>query len=86
MVAGPKLGLIALDTCGQPGRAYSSLFALLSQPDRAAAPVAALLMDDAAPAMVAPLLAMESIAQLEHPGGDGQRRTEGQHHVVSVVE
>ncbi|XP_034241017.1 uncharacterized protein LOC117645151 [Thrips palmi] len=79
---GPKLGLIALDTCGQPGRAYSSLFALLSRPNRGAVPVAALLMDDAAPAMVAPLLDMESIAQLSDPGSDGQLQREGQRHVV----
>ncbi|KAE8748447.1 hypothetical protein FOCC_FOCC004879, partial [Frankliniella occidentalis] len=77
---GPKLGLIALDTCGQPGRAYSSLFALLSQSERSAVPVAALVMDGASVVgpMVGPLLHMQAIPQLNVSDHQPQRHMEVQ--------
>lgn len=82
-----------MDTCGQPGRAYSSLFALLSaggSGDGVATlpvkdhdqPVAALLLDDAAPAMVTPLLDMQAIARLKDPAD--RRHQEDQQHIVSI--
>ncbi|KAK3920682.1 Metabotropic glutamate receptor 5 [Frankliniella fusca] len=77
---GPKLGLIAVDTCGQPGRAYSSLFALLSQSERATVPVAALVMDGASAVepMVGPLLHMQAIPFLNASDHRPHRHTEVQ--------
>ena len=69
-----------MDTCGQPGRAYSSLFTLLSAARDQ--PVAALVLDEAAPTMVTPLLDMQAIPQLRDPA---QRRgQDDRSHVVSA--
>lgn len=73
-----------MDTCGQPGRAYSSLFTLLSAAREAARdqPVAALVLDEAAPTMVTPLLDMQAIPQLKDPAE--RRDQDDQTHVVGA--